>query len=166
MIGRLGKIFCNNAAKKGCAGAAMPLRDNNSPFPGRCTRDCTAGVFAMSANKLLVAETAAFCAKRRNSRSPMNFGQVGDFHGNGPNFTGVWPCRRTAAVLRLCFALQRLNLSKTNAALIFKEWLLSNRWSLFRPSILWQRERTGLQGGSPDLRQILATARLQPNARK
>src|SRR5471032_2453649 len=75
-IGRAGKIFCRSAAKNGCADAQIPVQDNTPPFSNRRARDCTAGAFEMSANKLPVADDGAFCGKRRQVRSETSWRQV------------------------------------------------------------------------------------------
>ena len=76
-IGRRGKNFRSRAAKNGCAAWLTPAQVNTPPCSSRRARDCTAGAFEMSANKLLVADAAAFCAKQRQVRSGKRNRQAG-----------------------------------------------------------------------------------------
>src|SRR4051794_22695821 len=64
-MGRSGKTWRNNTARKGWAAWLTPAPDNAPPASNRRTRDCTAGVCETSANNLLVAATDESCAKLR-----------------------------------------------------------------------------------------------------
>src|SRR6266576_1480983 len=68
-MGQLGKSSRSKAARKGWAGWLMPGHDDTPPFSSRRARDRTAGVCETRANKSLVAEIEASCAKRRETRS-------------------------------------------------------------------------------------------------
>jgi hypothetical protein len=75
--GRCENFSLIKAATNGQAGEAMPEKESASPFSNRRARDCTAGVFEISANKLLAARVTEFCAKRKESRSRNGFRQAG-----------------------------------------------------------------------------------------
>src|ERR1700722_13572503 len=76
-MGRCGNFLLSKAARNGQAGEAMPEKESAPPSSNRRARDFTAGVFDISANKLLAAGTTAFCAKRKESRSRGRFRQAG-----------------------------------------------------------------------------------------
>src|ERR1039458_3564136 len=80
-MGRCGKKIWSRTAKNGCAAWLTPAEVKTPPFSNRCARRCTAGAFKMSANKLLVADVAAFCAKHRDIRSEKRDRQVGGVCG-------------------------------------------------------------------------------------
>src|SRR5208282_769203 len=60
-----GKTCRSKTAKNGRAEAQTPAPGNTPPSATRRAKDCTAGAFEMSANKLPVADAAAFCAKQK-----------------------------------------------------------------------------------------------------
>src|ERR1035437_8074060 len=80
-MGRCGKKNWSRTAKNGCAAGLTPAQVNTPPFSSRCARHCIEGAFEMSANKLLVADAATFCAKQRDIRSGKRSRQVGDVCG-------------------------------------------------------------------------------------
>ena len=71
-----GNNFCNSAAKNGCADAAMSEKVCAPPASKRRAKLCAAGIFARSANKLLVAFADESCGKRGNSRSESSLRQA------------------------------------------------------------------------------------------
>jgi hypothetical protein len=68
-MGRRGKFLLRSAVKNGQAGEVRPEKESAPPCSNRCAKDCTAGAFDISANKLLAATMTAFCVKRKESRS-------------------------------------------------------------------------------------------------
>ena len=94
-MGRCGKKKWSRTAKNGCAAGLTPAQVNTPPFSSRCARHCIAGAFEMSANKLLVADATAFCAKPRHIRSGKRNRQAGG--DSGPN------CHHPFSLAQKCF---------------------------------------------------------------